>query len=191
MPVRLVRSFGIVRGFGVLRALARATKAPESFATAAWYSAAPVRWGDTAARYGLFPVDPPAPTVAVADDRDRYADDLAARLKNGPLVFELRVQTWADEATTPIEDASVDWPTPYRAVARLTVPSVDLSSERARQVAAWVERLSFDPWHAVEELRPLGAMMRARKHAYFASLTERGAAPEPTGPFVPEVAKVP
>jgi hypothetical protein len=39
--------------------------------------------------------------------------------------------------------------------------------------------MSFDPWHAVEELRPLGAMMRARAIAYRESVIERQAAPEP------------
>src|SRR5438067_1979534 len=42
-----------------------------------------------------------------------------------------------------------------------------------------VEKLSFDPWHAVEELRPLGAMMRARAPAYRESVIARGAAAEP------------
>jgi hypothetical protein len=42
-----------------------------------------------------------------------------------------------------------------------------------------IDRMSFDPWHAVEELRPLGAMMRARATAYRESVLERQAAPEP------------
>ncbi len=42
-----------------------------------------------------------------------------------------------------------------------------------------MEKLSFDPWHALEELRPLGAMMRARAPAYRESVIARGAAPEP------------
>jgi hypothetical protein len=36
-------------------------------------------------------------------------------------------------------------------------------------------RLPFDPWHALIEHRPLGNMMRARKHAYFASTKGRSA----------------
>ena len=37
--------------------------------------------------------------------------------------------------------------------------------------------LSF--WITVEALRPLGAVMRARSHAYRESVLERKAAPEP------------
>jgi hypothetical protein len=39
--------------------------------------------------------------------------------------------------------------------------------------------MSFDPWHALEAHRPLGAMMRARNHAYRVSTKERQAAAEP------------
>ena len=48
-------------------------------------------------------------------------------------------------------------------------------------MAELVERLSFDPWHAQAELRPLGSMMRARNPAYRLSTQERGAAREPEG----------
>ena len=44
-----------------------------------------------------------------------------------------------------------------------------------------MERLSFDPWHAGEDFRPLGNMMRARNVAYRLSTQERGAAAEPEG----------
>jgi hypothetical protein len=42
-----------------------------------------------------------------------------------------------------------------------------------------VSRLSFDPWHAGEEHRPLGGIMRARRVTYGASVVGRKAAPEP------------
>jgi hypothetical protein len=52
-------------------------------------------------------------------------------------------------------------------------------SPQGRKLHEYVEQLSFDPWHAVEELRPLGAMMRARAAAYHESVLEQQAAPEP------------
>jgi hypothetical protein len=48
-------------------------------------------------------------------------------------------------------------------------------------VAQLIESFSFDPWHALEEFRPLGNMMRARNAAYRLSTIERKAAPEPDG----------
>ena len=58
----------------------------------------------------------------------------------------------------------------------------DLGSPRGRRIAERIETLSFDPWHAAEDFRPLGQMMRARNVAYRLSTQERGAAPEPDGP---------
>jgi len=88
-----------------------------------------------------------------------------------PLVYELQVQFFQDEATTPIEDAAASWATPYLTVARLTVPQQEPDEEFAKTV----EGARFDPWNALVEHRPLGEVMRARKVAYFASQQARGA----------------
>jgi hypothetical protein len=107
------------------------------------------------------------------------ADELAGRLRAGPLRWELEAQLFADERSTPIEDPTVDWSTPYVPLARLTLPRQDCASPRGQQLLAWSDGLSFDPWHALEALRPLGAMMRARAAAYRVSNQVRGAAGEP------------
>jgi hypothetical protein len=41
-----------------------------------------------------------------------------------------------------------------------------------------VERLSFDPWHALVEHRPLGVVMRARAVAYRRAVAAHGAISE-------------
>jgi len=51
-------------------------------------------------------------------------------------------------------------------------------SRAGRALAAYVERLSFDPWHALVEHRPLGAVMRARAVAYKRAVIARGAISE-------------
>jgi hypothetical protein len=182
LPWRILTRFGLFRGLQLLRAFAGVTRpALASVVTSQWWSAVPIRWGSTAARISLIPVDPPSPAIEVAAGDDSYAADLAARLAVGPVRYDLAVQKWADPQSTPIEDASVDWPSPYEVVGRLEVPKQDLASARSAAISAYVERLSFDPWHAVEELRPLGAMMRARKYAYYASTIGRGASKEPDG----------
>ena len=43
-----------------------------------------------------------------------------------------------------------------------------------------IDLLSFSPWHAMEDHRPLGNVMRARRVVYQASSTLRGHRPEPT-----------
>ena len=60
-------------------------------------------------------------------------------------------------------------------VARLTIPQ----QQPAAALKERIEGLSFDPWHALVEHKPLGDMMRARNVTYRTSTEQRKAAPEP------------
>ena len=181
---RAIGRFGLGRALALLKQLSRGLSAPmPSLATTHYYSALPIRFGTYAVRYALRPHAEPAP-----DGRrrtpDYLRDELAARLAAGPVTYDFRVQFFVDEARTPIEDGSRDWAeadAPYVTLARLTLPQQALDSPRGRALAAFVEKLSFDPWHAPEEFRPLGNLMRARNHAYRLSTAERGATAEPDG----------
>jgi hypothetical protein len=86
-----------------------------------------------------------------------------------------------DEVRTPIEDPTVEWAerdAPWVALARLAIPAQATESRAGRTLAAYVERLSFDPWHALVEHRPLGVVMRARAVAYRQAAIARGALSE-------------
>ena len=88
------------------------------------------------------------------------------------------IQFYSDETATPIEDGAVDWAetsAPYVTVARLTVGEQPAEGAARDSFAAEVEQATFDPWQALAAHRPLGGIMRARKHAYFASQKTRGA----------------
>jgi hypothetical protein len=109
-------------------------------------------------------------------------EDLVHALAAGPIEYSVRAQAFMDERVTPIEDASVEWPesiAPFVEIGRLVLPRQDVASARGQEIEQLVEKLSFDPWHALEAHRPLGAVMRARAVAYRDSVIERGAAPEP------------
>ena len=177
---RLIMGLGLGGTLAVVRGLKNMPKVA-SMATGTFYSAVPIRFGDRAAKVGLFPLAA-APAGAPAAGPGKLRDDLLARLKAGPVEYSLRVQLFLDEATTPIEDGSVRWPeekTPFREVGRIVLPTQDAETPRGKEIEALVERLSFDPWHAVEELRPIGAIQRARASAYRESVLARKAADEP------------
>lgn len=182
---RALWTLGLSRTLAILGQLAKGLKAPTlSLATTHYYSALPIRYGDYAVRFSLVPLAGADSHPKPAMTPDYLAEELAARLAKGPVEYDFRVQFFVDEARTPIEDASRDWresDAPYVTVARLTLIQQDVASPRGRKVAEFVEGLAFDPWHALEELRPLGNMMRARNHAYRASTAERNASPEPAG----------
>lgn len=105
-----------------------------------------------------------------------WGADFSARLRQQSLQWELQLQPFVSEATTPIEDASVNWPSPYVTVATLTLPSQDTASAAGMALAEKVEGAVFDPWQAMAAHRPLGDVQRARKVVYFASQKARGAA---------------
>lgn len=173
----MVRRHGLVRGLGRLRELTRGMARPFSgFATEPFFSAAPIANGPYAVRVRLRPqASAPANAAASADD---WAADVRAHLSRGELRYELQLQFYSDEETTPIEDGAVAWPeasAPFVTVARLVVPPQQLDGAEGKALAESIERATFDPWEALAAHRPLGAIMRARKHAYFASQKGRGA----------------
>jgi hypothetical protein len=176
---RLVGAFGLGRALSLVLKLATMPKVA-SMATSPFFTAVPLRFGDSAAKLSLLP-EAKGPRRG-PDGRDGLRADLIDRLKEAALTYRLRAQLFVDEAVTPIEDASVVWPedrSPWLDLGVLHVRQQDVLSPRGAQVEALVESLSFDPWHAVEELRPLGAVMRARAAAYRESTIERKAAAEP------------
>lgn len=181
---RVIRALGIGRFASVLKQLKAGLERPvASLAEVPFYTPLPIRWGDAAVKFMWAPLTSGAAGGATEGD-ERFAQDLAARLRGGPLRWELRIQAWVDEARTPIEDPTVLWDpaaSPWVPVGRLELPQQDLEGAAAKELAARVERLSFDPWHAPAEFRPLGAMMRARAAAYRESVTERGVDAEPVG----------
>src|SRR5258708_2413904 len=173
---RLVGALGLSRTLAVVKRLAAMPKIA-SLAAVRFHTAVPIRFGDTAAKLALFPLAPPA-----ARRQGSLREDLLSRLAQGPVEYSLRAQLFVDEAATPIEDPTVVWPeekSAFLELGRVTLPQQPVDSPRGKEIEALVGRLSFDPWHAVEELRPLGAIMRARAPAYRESVIARGAAPEP------------
>jgi hypothetical protein len=86
------------------------------------------------------------------------------------------LQPFVSEHLTPIEDASVNWPSPYHTVAHLTLPAQDTSSAAGQALARKIEASVIDPWQALAAHRPLGDVQRARRVVYFVSQKGRNAA---------------
>lgn len=144
------------------------------FATEPLFSALPMANGPYAVRVRLLPAA--SNGVAAPDARADWALDFSNRLAQKPLHWDLQLQFFASEELTPIEDASVNWPTPYSTVARLMLPRQDTGTPEGRALAQQVEDSVFDPWQALAQHRPLCDVQRARKVVYFESQKGRGAA---------------
>lgn len=98
---------------------------------------------------------------------DTYLTDaIRARLAGSEMVFDLLIQFQTDSRRMPIEDASVEWKdadSPYVVVAHVRIPP---QSPDEPALVAECERMAFNPWHCLQEHRPLGNMNRARRAIY-------------------------
>ncbi|SFN83772.1 catalase family protein [Sphingomonas sp. OK281] len=137
-----------------------------------YFSQCPVRYGDYVAKIGAFPIA--AEQLALGDwrldphqDEDGFRHAAVDYFKADDAVFELRAQIWANAATQPIEDTSVEWPTQdseYRTIATIRLPQQD-AYDRDR-VRYFDEVMTFRPAHSLVAHRPLGGVMRARMQVY-------------------------
>jgi hypothetical protein len=173
----LVKRHGVLGGLGAARRLAKGLGKPfAGFAREPFHSAAPIACGPYAAKVRLLPTGDDG---GLRPSRSDWSADVLARLAKADLRWDLQLQFFVDEAVTPIEDPTVEWPereAPFVTVARVVAPAQDPRSAEGVKLAEAIEAGVFDPWNALEAHRPLGEIMRARKVAYFASQKERGAA---------------
>lgn len=97
---------------------------------------------------------------------DYLREAMASTLSRGDVIFDLLVQTQTDPRRMPIEYAAVIWSTHLsspRPVATLRLPRQVFDSPAQ---LAFADVLSYSPWHAMPEHRPLGNMNRARRVIY-------------------------
>ena len=59
--------------------------------------------------YALKPVSADEPGARAGSGQEYLAEELAARLRHGPVSYDFQLQFYVDAARTPIEDASVEW----------------------------------------------------------------------------------
>ncbi|MEC4017872.1 peroxidase family protein [Streptomyces sp. H27-D2] len=149
-----------------------------SLARETYWSRGAMLWGEAGpVRYLLRPAPGGAPAPdPVSTDPHYLRRELARRLSEGEVAFELCVQRFVDETLTPIENAAVEWletTAPLVPIATLTVPGQDIDTAQARSASRRVEELAFNPWHTTDEFRPLGNINRVRKLAYQASAAHR------------------
>ncbi len=104
---------------------------------------------------------------------DYLREAMAATLSQQGWIFDFLIQFQADPVTMPIENASVVWSqrvSPMIPVATLEIPPQTFDSPAQ---LAFARNLSFNPWHALAEHRPLGNQNRARKAIYLSTSNMR------------------
>jgi hypothetical protein len=139
-----------------------------------FYSTGAQRYGDYVAKLSVAPLSDSLKALTGKGintfNKNALRDLIVDYFRHHSAEYEFRVQLCTDLKRMPVEDASVEWPedeSPYRGVARITVPAQDVFSPERRVYADDV--LSFTPWHCLPEHQPLGSIMRVRKSVYEAS----------------------
>ena len=91
---------------------------------------------------------------------------MRTNLAKTPSCFSFMVQRQTDPAKMPIDDSTVLWDeelAPFVEVASITIPQQRFDSAEQQ---AFCENLSYTPWHALPEHRPLGTVNRIRRVVY-------------------------
>jgi hypothetical protein len=172
----LFKKFGFFGMVGKMIQVAKTFGKPfTGCATEKFYSAVPISCGEYACKVRILPISNEKVNPNAKND---WGADFKQRIAERDLEFELQLQFFVDDKLTPIEDASIVWQekdSPYIPVAKLIIPKQDLETEEGKNLQKQAEEGIFDPWVALKEHRPLGDVMRARKHVYFASQKNRKA----------------
>lgn len=157
-----------------------------------YFSMSPYRLGAQIIKFSARPVDCVSGAAIVVrseatkGDANYLRDEMTKWLDQKDACFKFAVQPQTNPATQPVEDATIVWSeteAPFIDVASIRIPKQSFESEAQQR---FCENLSFTPWHALPEHRPVGGINRLRKAVYEAISTLRhklNGAPriEPTG----------
>ena len=162
----LAKAWFFLSHWRILKNLRRAMRQFSNLLQMQYFSATPYLFGDKAVKYSARPHLPKQEALPNSPSDDFLRERLVRDLKTNEHVFDFCVQFQADSESMPIEDPGVLWDeavSPFQAVARIKILRQEFDSDAQR---AYGDNLSFSPWHALPEHRPLGSINRARKVVY-------------------------
>lgn len=131
-----------------------------------YWSMTPYLFGDTTSMKFSARACGPTSSFIETDTPDFLRDNMRNHLAHGEACFDFLVQLRKRPQLMPIEDPTLEWSekdSPFIPVARITISPQAFDSPKQM---AFCENLSFTPWHALPEHRPLGGINRVRKAVY-------------------------
>lgn len=143
----------------------------ESPLTSEYWSQVPYALGvgdDRICRYSVVPAksNPVNPTDE-SDRSEHYLREiLVDALTTNEAYFEFYVQPCLNATYDVINNPTVEWDLPRYKIATLTISAQNFDTNERRKFG---ENLSYTPWHALPEHRPLGEVNEIRKQVYLSS----------------------
>ena len=153
-------------------ALATLAPAPASPTQTTYFSVSPYKFGAANAKYRVAPDPDSCPAYTLPAQNEALPNFLRSALNQQlsrdrvPACFVLQIQRQNANRFMPIEDTSIEWKesdAPFETVAIVKVPAQDFDTPRENLAC---DNLSFNPWHGIEEHRPIGGINRLRKAVY-------------------------
>lgn len=153
-------------------ALKTLSPAPQSPVATVYSSVAPFKLGPHNIKYRVAPAPEQCPEYQLPEqNRDlpnflRSALYQQLSLDRVPACFVLQVQQQNTEHYMPIEDTSIEWSetvSAFETIADVRVMAQDFDSPGQNLDC---DNLSFNPWHALPDHRPIGGINRLRKAVY-------------------------
>jgi len=130
-----------------------------------YFSCVPYLFGSRAAKYKLTPSAKLHGPHVGKGNPNFLRMRLAERLKQQDVSFDFMIQFQDDPAKQPVENPLVKWKSKFTKIATVTLRKQYFDTpDRDR----FGENLSFNPWRALVEHRPLGGINRARRQVYMA-----------------------
>lgn len=145
---------------------AAGSKKPDSPLGTQYWSTTPYKLGRHAVKFSARPDQYGAPDLLTSGSKDKLRTAMSAHLRQREARFDFLIQLQTDPVAMPVEDPTVAWDeaaSPYRKAATIRIPIQSFESKEQMQ---FCENLSFTPWHALAEHRPLGGINRTRKKVY-------------------------
>lgn len=139
-----------------------------------YWSTTPYLLGEGhAVKYSCIPQTIAADGDGEGKDDNYLREAMVAQLDEKDAWFDFCVQFQTDAESMPIENANEVWDeavSPFHKVASIRIPKQQFDNATRDKYG---ENLSFNPWHALAEHRPLGGVNRARRVVYAAISKER------------------
>lgn len=172
-----------------------------------YWSQLPYSFGGSSRTICRYRVSPAAPgggsagASSVGDSENYLRERMVDRLGKEEVVFEFAVQVKKGATKDVVESPTVEWDEPYVTVASLHIAPQAFDTVERNQFG---EDLTYTPWHALAQHKPLGEINAIRQVVYLASQKLRadtkaanggggqpsgGGAPAPKEKEYPAVAK--
>jgi len=174
----LANQLGTVQALGIKGAAIAAAMTSKSISSSIeieYFSMVPYQLGvgadKSAVRYSIKPCLSNGKSTIPKGTKEPYY--LRTRLNQHFEKSDACMEFWMQKRTNDsmsVEDSTNDWKSPWSKVATLTMKKEEQDNpatpDPANPINLACDKLSFNPWHALPEHKPLGVMNRIRKVVY-------------------------